>query len=363
MDGPRAPLDAEFPTVVQFLNQNLRPQTDWSIQAEYPVALGSANLGNIRIIKDADQVLSHAVMRPLIVKSPAGLFKVAGIGSVVTSSHHRNQGLSSTILDACLKAAREHGCDFAILWTDLYDFYRKLGFELAGNEVSIVLEKEMTVEPQGLKILETTQIAADAILRLFQMHSVTSLRTLAEIQQYMRIPNTRIYTAWDSHGTMKAFAVEGKGVDLKGYIHEWGGSVSAMMALLAHIRRTQGRPITVILPSHAQNMIRALKTQSVTVSEGFLGMIKILNTANLLGKINRYARNLGVPDLLFENQGERTFIGLRDNVFQTDSESDLVRLIFGPSKASSIYSFEKPAAEILEAVLPIPMWIWGWDSI
>ncbi len=363
MDGPRAPLDAEFPNVVQFLNQNLRPQTDWSIQAEYPVALSSANLGNIRIIKDADQVLSHAVMRPLIVKSPAGLFKVAGIGSVVTSSNHRNQGLSKTILDACLKAAREHGCDFAILWTDLYDFYRKLGFELAGSEVSIVLEKELKVDTQGLKILETSQVAADAILRLFQMHSVTSLRTLSEIQQYLRIPNTRVYTAWDAQGIMKAFAVEGKGADLKGYIHEWGGSVSALMSLFAHIRRAQGHPITIILPTHAQNMIRALKTQTVTVSEGFLGMIKILNAPNLLGKINRYARNMGIPDLLLENQDERTFLGLRGEIFQTDSESDLVRLIFGPSKASAIYSFEKPAAELLEAVLPIPMWIWGWDSV
>jgi predicted acetyltransferase len=128
MDGPRAPHDAEFSSVVQFLDQNLRPEAGWSIQAEYPVAISPANIGNIRIIKDSGHVLSHAVMRPMIIKSPVGLFKVAGIGSVVTSSEHRNRGLSRTIIDNCLTAAREHGSDFAILWTNLYDFYRKMGF-------------------------------------------------------------------------------------------------------------------------------------------------------------------------------------------------------------------------------------------
>lgn len=363
MDGPRAPHDAEFSSVMRFLDENLRPDADWSIQAEYPVALSQQNIGNIRIIKNNDQVLSHAVMRPLIVKSPIGLFKVAGIGSVVTSSEHRNQGLSRTIIENCLQSAREHGCDFAILWTNLYDFYRKMGFELAGSEMSVVIEKELDVSMDGWKILDTPKVAADAIHRLYTRHTVVSLRTLSETEQYLRIPNTRVYTAWDATGALQAYAIEGKGADLNGYVHEWGGSVPALMALFAHARRTQKRPLTVIIPAHSQNLLRHLRNHQVIVNEGFLGMVKILNHVNLFSKIKRHARAMGVADLVLEHRQDTTFIGCGASVFKTDSDADVIRLVFGPHKASQIHDFDPKTCAALETTLPVPMWIWGWDSV
>ncbi|MCM2281528.1 MAG: GNAT family N-acetyltransferase [Bdellovibrionaceae bacterium] len=363
MDGPRAPHETEFPSVVQFLDKNLRPESDWSIQAEYPVAISQQNIGNIRIIKDHDEVLSHAVMRPLIIKSPIGLFKVAGIGSVVTSSEHRNRGLSRTIIENCLQAAQAHGCDFAILWTNLYDFYRKMGFELAGSEVSVVIEKELGIPTHGLRILETPKVAADAIHRLYTQHTVVSLRTLNETQQYLQIPNTRVYTAWDASGTLQAYAIEGKGADLNGYIHEWGGQVPALLALFAHIRKAQNRAVTAIIPAHSQNLLRQLKTHSVIVNDGFLGMVKILNHVNLYSKINRHARALGIQDLVLERRDGATLMGVGANIFKTDADADVIRLIFGPYKASQIHDFDPKTREALEKVLPVPMWIWGWDSI
>jgi len=51
-------------------------------------------------------------------------------------------------------------------------------------------------------------------------------------------------------------------------------------------------------------------------------------------------------------------------VFSTDSERDLVRLIFGPQKAREIHpGFGEETAATMEQVLPVQMWIWGWDSI
>jgi N-acetylglutamate synthase-like GNAT family acetyltransferase len=363
MEGPRAPLDGEFSTVVQFLDRHLRPEAGWSIQAEYPVALSQQNIGNIRIITENGEVRSHAVMRPLIIKSPVGLFKVAGIGSVVTSSEHRGRGYSTQVIENCLTAAREHGCDFAILWTNLYDFYRKMGFELAGGETSIIIEKELNVPANGMKFMDTNKVSAEAIHRLYTQHTVTSLRTLAETQAYLQIPNSRVYTAWDQSGTLQAYAIEGKGADLTGYIHEWGGGVQQLMALIAHVRKVQGKTITVISPRHSQNLIKNLKEQNVVVNEGFLGMIKILNHNNLYGKVKRYARALGRADLILERHDNQTYIGAGEQIFKTDSDNDVIRLIFGPQKASEIHNFDKATQETLEAVLPMPMWIWGWDSI
>ena len=56
-------------------------------------------------------------------------------------------------------------------------------------------------------------------------------------------------------------------------------------------------------------------------------------------------------------------IGAGDQLFQTDSELDVVKLIFGPLKAGEIHNFDPHTRKSLEAALPIPMWIWGWDSV
>lgn len=363
MEGPRPPLEIELPGVVKFLDEQLRPKEGWSIANEFPIAFSEGNRNNIRIITEQNQVLSHAVIRPMIIKAPAGLFKVAGVGSVVTSSDHRNQGLSSKTIESCLEAARAHGCDFAILWTNIYEFYRKFGFELAGSENSVLIDRDLLVPAnQGLKFVDGNKVAADAIHRLYNQHTVTSLRTIEETRKYLQIPNSRVYTAWDASGALKAYAIEGKGADLTGYVHEWGGSVPSLIALFAHIRKRSGKNITVIIPQHSQNLRRAFEEQKIPINEGFLGMIKILNPQNLFAKIKRHARNLGIPDLVLDVQGGKFYIGAKDQVFMTESEHDIVRLIFGPQRASQIHNFGKDA-ELIEKCLPINLWIWGWDSI
>jgi GNAT superfamily N-acetyltransferase len=363
VEGPRAPNDNEFTRVVSFLDKNLRPEGQWSITSEYPVAFSETNRGNIRIITDNDEVLSHAVVRPMIVKTPVGLFKVGGLGSVVTTDSHRNKGLSTQIIESCLESARAHGCDFAILWTNMYDFYRKMGFELGGSEMSILFDRDIKADTGGLKFMESNKVAAEAIHRIYSQHTVTSLRTLEEMRKYLQIPNSRIYTAWDQQGMLKAYAIEGKGADLDGYIHEWGGGVSALVPLFNHIHVTQKRPITIISPKHAENLLTTLHGHGLKVNDGFLGMIKILNLPNLLSKIKRYARGIGIDDFVLEQQGSKYYIGASGNVFSTDSEGDLIRLIFGPVTASEFKAFDKTTAATLEKVLPLNMWIWGWDSV
>lgn len=363
MDGPRAPHETEIPNVIRFLDSNLRPEGSWSITTEYPIAFSEANRNNIRIITENEEVLAHAVVRPMIIKTPAGLFKIAGLGSVVTSTDRRNEGLSTKTIESCLEAARAHGCDFAILWTNLYDFYRRMGFELAGNELSVVLDRDMTAGEAGLKFLESGKIAPEAIHRLYAQHTVTSLRTIDETRKYLQIPNSRVYTAWDANGALKAYAIEGKGADLDGYVHEWGGGVQALLSLFAHIRSSQKRTITIIIPGHSQNLVRAFQERGLRINEGFLGMIKILNVQNLFMKIKRHARGLGVQDLVLDYTNGTYYMGAGTNVFMTDSERDVVRLIFGPQRPSEIHDFGPETSAVMEKVLPISMWVWGWDSV
>jgi predicted N-acetyltransferase YhbS len=363
MEGPRSPAESEWSKVLQFLNQSLRSQAEWSIAAEYPTALNANNLHNMRIITEADQVVSHAVLKPLIIKSPHVVFKVGAIGSVVTNETHRNQGLSTKIIEDCIQQATKQQCDIAILWTDLYDFYRRMGFELAGTEISVVVEEEFQIPDPTLRLSKDPKVAAEAIHRLYTTHSVNSVRTVEETRKFLSIPQTQIYTAWDPAGQLAAYAIEGKGVDLGGYIHEWGGSVTGIMSLLSFIRREKQKPITIIVPRHSQNLIQRLREKPVTYNQGYLGMIKILNFDQLAAKIKRAFRAEGIADIVLEKQNGKYLFGCNGDLAVLEGETNLTHLLFGPIDMHSLDVFRPENQERLANILPLDLWIWGWDSI
>jgi predicted N-acetyltransferase YhbS len=363
MEGPRSPAESELPNVLNFLNQSLRSQAGWSIAAEYPTALSSTNLHNMRIITEDDQVVSHAVLKPLVVKSPHVIFKVGAIGSVVTNETHRNQGLSTKIIEDCLQQATRQQCDIAILWTDLFDFYRRMGFELAGTEISVVIEEEFQAPDPTLRLSKDSKVAAEALHRLYSTHTVNSVRSVEETRKYLSIPQTQVYTAWDSSGQLAAYAVEGKGADLSGYIHEWGGSVTAILTLLSFIRREKQQPITIIVPEHSKNLIQRLREKPVTYNQGFLGMIKILNFEQLSAKIKRAFRAEGVSDIVLEIQNGRYVFGCNGDLAVLEGENNLTQLLFGPVDIHSLDAFKPETREKLAKVMPLNLWIWGWDSI
>lgn len=363
MEGPRSPKEAELPHVMDFLNKSLRQEAEWSIAAEYPTAFAQSNIHNMRIISEEGQVLSHAVLKPLIIKSPHLIYKVGALGSVVTNDTHRGQGLSTQVISNCLELAAEQSCDIAILWTDLFDFYRRMGFELAGSEFSFVIEDTFTVPDQKLRFSMDSRVSPEAIFRLYSSHTVNSVRTIEETRKFLSIPQTKIYTAWESNGQLAAYAIEGKGVDLGGYIHEWGGSATKLVALLSFIREQKQQPVTIICPRHAQNLIQQLEKLPVTINQGFLGMIKLVNFDQLSAKIKRAFRAEGVADIVLEKHPEHFVFGIGQDLYTIKNETDMVRLLFGPVDYRALNMFKPETVEKFEKILPLNLWIWGWDSI
>src|SRR5690606_19391553 len=90
---------------------------------------------------------------------------------------YRKQGLSGTTMKACVETAEMMGCEIAILWTDLYDFYRKLGFELAGSEIHLkITERFQPPAYAGYKMIKGAQVSPQALMRLYSQHRVATLR-------------------------------------------------------------------------------------------------------------------------------------------------------------------------------------------
>ncbi len=365
MQKPRAPEAHELNQVYEFINQN-RNTDGWSVSDEYPLAFEPKNAHNIRIITDEDKkIISHAVVKPTIVKTPYALYNVAIIGSVMTDPRFRQQGLSSHLIENCIDHAKSLQCDFAVLWTDLFDFYKNFQFELAGTELSLIINE--TFNPQDrrddLKILNTKQIDPQALLRLYNLHSVTSHRSIDDIKKYLQIPNSRVYTAWNKKNQMEAYAIEGKGIDLQGYVHEWGGNTSALIELFIAAREQQKKELIVITPPHCKNLIRKCLAGGAQSYEGILGMIKLIDKHALVRKVQKTARRMGLNDFAIEMHENTLYFGTSEGVYKTESEADIIHLLFGPQKPSEMHAFSAQTLEKLNKLLPLPLWFWGWDSI
>ncbi len=359
----RHPLPEEYPNLIHFLDTQLRADQGWSLTDEYPSAFQPQNLVHSHIVKGDSGFLSHAIMRPLMVKTPLYVVKVATIGSVVTDSSYRKLGLSRNVIQGCLDQAREIGCEIAILWSNLFDFYRKMNFELAGNELNILFNKDLKLIRNDLTYRCSPQVDPQALLRLYNAHSVTSVRTVDEIRRCLKIPQSRIYTAWDQHNSLKAYAVEGKGVDLTGYVHEWGGNVHDLLSLVNYVRLDQGRDIRLIVPEHAQNLLRKALQNGLEIHHGHLGMIRVLDFPKLYEKIHRAAKAIGISDLVLKCDRHLHTIGIKKDTISTGSTTEMVRILFGPDSLASIHKIKRETDEILGKLFPLPFWIWGWDSI
>lgn len=345
MEGPRSPTENEFARVMDFLNGQLRPESQWSIAQEYPTALSTTNLHNMRIITENERILSHAVLKPLIVKTPHLVLKVGAIGSVVTDESRRGEGLSTQILASVLDEALRQECDVAVLWTEIHDFYRRIGFELAGFEQTFFIESHLEVTGAKLIFKSTNQVDPEAIYRLMQKHTVMTHRSLDEVRRFLQIPNSTLYTAWSLDGRLEAFAVEGKGADLRDYLHEWSGSISSLLQLFNFVLMTKQRPYTLIAPRHSQSIAQALESRGVLRVDGHLGMIKALNRPSLLNKVQKAMGAYG---------------GLPTEVNQL-SDLDFVRFLFGPHDQSHAPLLD--ANPRIREIIPLRFWLWGWDSI
>ncbi len=362
MQGPRSPEAHELNRVVDFLNANLRQTNTWTIASEYPTAFSTNNIHNMSIVTEDEKIISHAVLKTYVVKTPHCIFKIGAIGSVVTDPNYRQQGHSKSNINKCIELAQKQECDLAILWTDQFDFYRKLGFELAGYDYSYIFDSQAPFKNKNLRFVAGNNVDPAALLKLYSQHTVQAVRSLEDFRQFLKIPNSNLFTAWDQNNNLVAYAVEGKGADLINYIHEWSGQVDALLDLFQFIRNQKNQMITIMTPSHSQNLRNKLSLTSQLSHQGFLGMLKVVNADALFLKVKKAFRAEG-HEITFEKQGNNYVFGFGNDLYTLEKETDMLQLIFGPLSVENFDFVSKETQTKMSTLLPLPLWIWGWDSI
>lgn len=385
-DGPRALYPTEYASALKLINAVLRPNVHGTILNEYPLVLGTDNIENLRVIVRGGEVVSHAAIYFSNLRAGDLVFKVGGIGSVATHPDHRGRGLASAVIRDCVRIMEQAKCHLSVLWTQRRDFYRRLGYEAAGSEYLFrARASDFSHISRECKIVPYSPEHLSAVVDIHERETCRTERPRKEYEAYFGLPKTRTLLAVRGN-TVTAYAVMGKGEDFRSCVHEWGGDASDVLCLVrAFARSSSTGEIVILTPAYESEFTHFLKQMQLLNVFEYLAMMRVIDVEGLLSLLQEWRRDLShfprtihihpanqvglgdsLPAPVFRIVRTQAGIDIKvgEEEARLDQEQKLARLLFGPDSPSSLLRGLSPETiHALESVLPIPLFIWGLDSV
>jgi hypothetical protein len=199
----------------------------------------------------------------------------------------QGRGHMRELLSKLEDIAKKQNLDALVLWSDLDQFYHKLGYESVGQELHLGYPKNDNKRVNSKSFPGEFRLNGD--LREGELERMISLRpniplTLArstlEFQKLLTIPWLDCFRIYRD-GLLVGSALIGKGYDMVGVIHEWGATdVDTMMNLIDHIAKTLPfEALMLLVPESIESSWKAvLVKHSESYEKHPMALVKYLNT-------------------------------------------------------------------------------------
>jgi GNAT superfamily N-acetyltransferase len=270
------------------IQSSLRAESSYSIELEYPQVF--ANHENCITGLLGDNPIVHAsILYREFAATSGETWKVGLIGNVATDEIYRGQGYQRLLFQHLENKALSEGADALILWSDLFTFYKKLGFREFGTEVRYMWSASQLpgVVPLTLSVSPSTILTLNEfenLLKLRPSDLTTLTRTAKDFQQLILVPETSLIRGFDGQGVLQAWTILGKGFDMRGVAHEWGAKdPKYLLGLFTAVSMACGsNPFMILAPNQmAIDWHVMLEVGSSSKSFHPMAMIKQLS-ANIL---------------------------------------------------------------------------------
>jgi GNAT superfamily N-acetyltransferase len=286
------------------------------------------------------KLVSAAAVRLAQMKvSPQNSITVAVVGAVATHPDWRKSGLASNTVSLGTQWAKERGAAIAFVWGSEYSLYHRLGYELCGQQARVPLTFLGGVSATPVEVHRGWNSSLFSILKERPGGFTLGDEDRAWYEAHKNVE--WFYTGASDRPS--AYVGLGRGIDLKGIIHEWGGEPSALFDLLRSIRIVSPDVNLLGAPEHFKQMGIPFTAEQIE----FVSMAKVLDPLPLLAGIR--------PELPsaanFKNGRWDISLGLES--FTHLSDHELVKKVLGP------FSAKQSAGA---GVLPWSFWIWGLDA-
>lgn len=292
--GPVPCSSSDLPGLRELLNQALRRERgiERDLLDDYPTVYVEGNRENLLVFKDGDQVVSHVGYKPQRIRLNAEVLQAGMVAGVATLRPYRNRGLASRLLEAVEAKMVRDGMDVGVLWSPLPDFYRRLGWELAGRM-------------GRLEILRPEELGLTVEVRPYQGEAVEleRFRQAAKVNEVLRGPQDAPLlfgcTQWEvlvarQEGRVAGYATLYRGAGVPS-LNDLDGSAEAVCSLINHLFRREGAGRLAFCCSPSSLARRAVEARYQTrYSEINSGIWKVLNREAFYRKV---ASAFGRPDL------------------------------------------------------------------
>jgi len=340
--------------------------------ADYPLVFGDEAPGRVIAVgeQEADPQSACAILAREFV-TPQGTVKVGLIGSVATDPAHQGKGLATRVLVEAEAALAVQGCHIAMLWANDPNFYYSRGYRPVGCEVDVVVPRAVAsklTRSSGVRELRASD--ADAIHALYLQHDSRVERSPEETQQLLAIPGMSTLVL-ERDGKVTGYACLGKGHDLADVIHEWGGSIEDVLALVrshldarfpADAAPTDNDRLFLMAPITAGTMVEHLVSLGCDASIGILGLGRVLDHAACAELMQACLGDAGTAEFHTTEAGPGVALACKEG--QGFLNDDLILTVLFPAMGldQEVEEFRKSFG-LEQAKFPIDLFAWGLDSI
>lgn len=391
IDGPRACHESELPEVMALANSIFRPDTEQTLETDYPWVFCPDQLKYLRIIRAEDQIVCHVPVVPREVVAEKDHFIIGIISPTGTHPDHRNRSYGTLCLQDCIRIMEENIWPLSVLWTiePTFPFYQNIGWEAVSSQgwvYQLVGHEWNKFEPHTFEIIPLEPKNPEHLNAVMHLHDAEPFRIKRSptmYQQMFSLPMINTLMATQSKQVF-GYLMFGQGTNKPGLI-EAGGSTNAVEALvrqaLARLRPDEQVQAPVPLtPTVLQQLLEQKKpgTRLPIEQASAIGhqMVRINSLQALLRSIPHHLchRSVGIcGDLTLHctdtdesvtlcfNDGAVTFSDkeVADRVCM--NQSQLIKLIFGPHPQHTPTHIEGKIGEILRQVFPFYFPIWELD--
>jgi GNAT superfamily N-acetyltransferase len=355
--APRAPSPAERSRLLDWLDDGLR-RGERRLEAEYPLALGAGAGAVQRVVFDGEAPVAHALLQSVEVLARGRALRVGLVGSVYSDPAQRGRGFAQACVRACVDEARAQGLALVLLWSELAGFYARLGFAPCGRDTLLGVDGGLLGRANGGESLAVSAPAPAefaALEALYARKPVRVHRTAGALARLAAAPETVLLAARRA-GTAVAYAALGRGDDFRGVVHEWAGEGRGVLACLGELVRRHG-PLRMLAGPEPEPPVPALVAAGAPLERRSLGLARLLDAGELWCAIA--PRSLGVR---FVQRGDRVEL-LAGSARAVISTGAALELFFGAGPRVLGEAHEPQTRRALEAALPWPLYVWGFDSV
>lgn len=264
------------------------------------------------------------------------------LGAVCVDPEFRGQGLATEICSQLLALADGQGVVATFLWGAEHNLYRRLGFNLCGRQVTLPMTTALKPHQSWIRKQELCGVQTGFTVAVFNK--------MLERKDGLRIRETAFPWMSAHHGTQwfwvgpserpNAYLAVGKGIDLQGVVHEYGGDRGTLLQLMDWVSALRSDLNWIGSIESARTLEFAFDSSQVD----YLCMARITDPVGLIQA---------------SSEAPRSSID-----FSKIAPLEVPALLFG-GPPGCLDEFSQGALDYHEhyqSTLPLPLWLWGLDG-